>query len=127
MRLQSRLAQDFEEFVERGGDLPEHRGVARCPGQRLVGERDQARGAEAGGDALEAGAGDQPIGVATRAAEQVELAGGALDEGGFELGHQRAVIADGGGERGAEGSGIVDHVHVMGRTALTGRFISAPK
>ena len=53
-----------------------------------------------------------PIGVAAGAAHQVGLAGGAFEEGGAKLGEQFGVAADGGGERGIEGAGIVDHVGI---------------
>jgi len=115
------------EFRERGGDLPDHRGVAGGALARFVGENDQAGDSEARGDALEAGGRDFPIGVAARPAEQVELARGALGEGGFQLRHQVAVIADGGGERGVQSSGIVGHFKAIRRTELTHRFISGPK
>jgi hypothetical protein len=54
---------------------------------------------------------DLPYGVEGLVAEahQVELAAGALDEGGAQLRHQVAVAADGGGERGVQRSGIIGH------------------
>ena len=42
-----------------------------------------------------------------------------------KLRHQLAVMADGGGERRVQGSGIVCHARDLGRTVLTPRFIRA--
>src|SRR4051794_3018794 len=78
-RIETGLAD--RKFGEGGGDLSDHGGIARGAGERFVGEDDQAGDSEAGGDALEAGGGDFPIGVAAGPAEQIELARRAFGEG----------------------------------------------
>jgi hypothetical protein len=105
-------------------ELPEHDRIARRAFKRFVGQRHQPGRAEAGGEALEARGGELPIGVAAGAAHQVGLPAGAFEEGGAKLREQFSVAADGSGERGIEGAGIVNHSPTLSRSSLTARILS---
>ncbi len=107
------LAKPFgsggSEIVDCGAKLAKDHRIAWSAGECFLSEIHEPNRTEAPGDALEARCGELPIGVAARAPHEIELSGGTLDKCFAKLPHQHAVVPDGGGERGVEGSWIVYH------------------
>lgn len=68
--------------IERGGDVAQDGGLAGRALQRLIGERDELFGMECGGEALQPHGRHFPIAIASRTAQQIELAARGFDKCG---------------------------------------------
>lgn len=73
------------KLVEVSAQAAQDGGVARSAVERLAGQVEQRVGVEAGGQAPQAQRCHVPVRIASRSAEQVDEATGAVDESGAQL------------------------------------------
>jgi len=79
---------------QRGVEFAEHDRVARCAFQRLVGKRHHIGHTKTRAEALEAERGHDPVGVATRAGQQIDLPLGTLNESAAQIRDQCEIGAN---------------------------------
>lgn len=107
------VAEDGDSGIEAAQD----RRIAGRAFRRRAGQLHQPNRAEARGETLQAARGGLPIGLATGAAEGVEMGMGALQKGRTQLRDEGRIVADGRGESGLQSSGIISHGVAVARQA----------
>ena len=81
------------EAVQHRFDLTDRHRLTRGGVERDFGGLEQVFSVEAGRKALQPHRRDMPVAIAARALEQIELARGAIEEGGTQLAQQHGIIA----------------------------------
>lgn len=110
------------KLLQCGPDLAKH---DRIPGRaidRLVGQAEQAQGAETRRQALEPGGGDHPVRVAAGTAHEIGLPLRTFDEGSAQFGDEGRITSDRGCEGSVEGSGIIGHDDESTRRSVNASF-----
>lgn len=83
--------------------------IAGCAFQRFVGQIHHVVHAETGRQSPEPHRREVPIGIATRALEEVELALHPGNECRAKLGEQGGILANGRGQSGFKSTGFIGH------------------
>lgn len=97
------------QLGDAASDPAQDDGIAGRAGLRVQRHLDKPFHPEACGKALEAARGEQPVGIAARAPEQIHVAFGAFEERRAKLSDKRAVFARGDGESGGQRAWIESH------------------
>ncbi len=96
--------------------------IARCRVDGGLPQRDQLFCMEARREALDPLRGNQPVAIAARAAQEIDLLGKAFAKGATQLAEQRGIVTRSSGERGGKGGIFESHAGIPTGQAVNAGF-----
>ncbi len=100
---------DRVEIGKEGVEPAQRDRIARCRVDRTLRKIDKLVRMEAGGEALDPLSCDQPVAIAARAAQKIDLLSKAFTKCAAQLGKQRGIVTGGSGQGGGKGSIFEGH------------------